>query len=155
MGFYIAVAGITIVVVIVLTVAHWRRTKVLVIVDGNSMLPTYRDGDRLLVKRDRTAHVREGQVIALAPEHVDEDGRVVPAHEVGDGSMWFIKRVAAAPGDRVPTHIDALSSQEGEVVPDGCLVILGDNASESYDSRQEGFIDAQRLRGVVIRNLDA
>lgn len=136
---------------------HLRRNRVLVSVDGSSMEPTYSDGDRLLLRRTRTASVHKGQIIAVAPEHVtDSDSpQIIPAETVAEGSLWYIKRVAAAPGDPVPTGVGALSDKVGELVPSGSLIILGDNPAESHDSREEGFVDAHRLRGIVIRRFDS
>jgi signal peptidase I len=36
-------------------------------------------------------------------------------------------------------------------VPAGSLVVLGDNADESYDSRHFGYVRASSVLGVVVR----
>ena len=41
----------------------------------------------------------------------------------------------------------------GEVVPAGALVVLGDNAARSDDSRRYGYVPAKRLVGTVMRTL--
>ena len=39
------------------------------------------------------------------------------------------------------------------VVPPDLLVLFGDNAAASYDSRQVGYFPADRLLGVAVRRL--
>ncbi|MBI0382585.1 S26 family signal peptidase, partial [Streptomyces albiflaviniger] len=83
-----------------------RRTLVVVTVRGGSMEPTYRDGERVLVRRGGRCAV--GQVVVVR----QEDGglpspapnRAVAATGTGTGTAeeWIIKRVAAVAGDRPP-----------------------------------------------------
>ncbi|MEV6522565.1 signal peptidase I [Longispora sp. NPDC051575] len=150
--------------VLVLGGALWaRRTFVVVTVEGASMSPTYEDGDRVLVRRVRPGGVVAGQVIVLAPP-ADPGafagrrglrglpglrGRIRAA-----GRLWLVKRLAAGPGDPVPPGLGpALADAAGAVVGAGRMVVLGDNPGQSYDSRQEGFVAAGRVRGVVLRRL--
>lgn len=126
---------------------HWRRTRVLVTVDGDSMSPTFHDGQRLLLRRTRTAKLETGTVVAIAPTRAD-------GSTDREGRLWLVKRVAAAPGDPIPTGVPALANRAGEPVPAGFMVILGDNPAHSHDSRQEGLIDIARLRGVLLRSFD-
>ncbi|GIG61502.1 hypothetical protein Lfu02_58740 [Longispora fulva] len=162
--------------------AVWaRRELVVVTVEGDSMSPTYGDGDRVLVRRvrgvprlpgrpagesagrvrpDPTGRPRSGgclvgPVVVLAPP-ADPDafvgrrrGRVRAA-----GRLWFVKRLVAGPGDPVPGGLGpALTAAAGTPVPAGRMVILGDNPGRSHDSRQEGFVAVDRIRGVVLRKL--
>lgn len=94
------------------------------------MQPTYRDGDRLLVRR-RT-QVARGDVV------------VVPHPRVSGELM--IKRVAALAGDPAPAG-------PADQVPPGHLVLLGDNPAESFDSRHAGFFGTRQVLGVVVRVL--
>ncbi|MEV3986782.1 S26 family signal peptidase [Nonomuraea sp. NPDC049758] len=41
----------------------------------------------------------------------------------------------------------------GTRVPDGHLVVLGDNPRRSHDSRRAGYLTADRLLGVVLRKV--
>ncbi|MEU4696817.1 S26 family signal peptidase [Nonomuraea dietziae] len=125
--------------------ALWaRRRYVVVTVEGTSMAPTLSDGDRVLVRRRRIDQVSTGDVVVLEPP-------LTPA-EIGppgqDGRQWNIKRAVALPGDPVPPGIDDSVTR----VPPGALVVLGDN-TDSVDSRQRGFFDADRLLGVALRRL--
>jgi signal peptidase I len=70
------------------------------------------------------------------------------------GHDWLIKRVAALPGDPTPDLVlsaDAPGAQP--LVPAGQLVVLGDNLAVSQDSRELGYIPADRVLGVAIRAL--
>ncbi|MFI1256229.1 S26 family signal peptidase [Streptomyces netropsis] len=128
-----------------LTALVVRRRCVLLDVSGPSMLPTYRDGDRLLAARVPLRLVRRGTVVVIrlrpAPGLSGSDGsagdRPVPTS--------MVKRVAALPGEETP----GLSSAT-DVVPPGHLFVLGDNREVSYDSRHTGPVPFARLAGVVL-----
>jgi signal peptidase I len=115
-----------------------RRRLLVVTVLGVSMEPTYSSGDRLLVRRSRLKSVRTGQIVVVQ----------VPGTPPGDTTAGrLVKRAAAVPGDPVPPQIP-ISDQ---VVPEGRLLILGDNPARSNDSRRLGYIPADALIGVVLR----
>src|SRR5262245_65119969 len=121
-----------------------------------SMFPTYLAGDRVLVRRTRIGQLRVGQVVVF--ELPDESGGWTAdrrPYAARDG--WMIKRVAALPGDGWPdSALPAGSPCEAPDyarVPVGRLVVTGDNAAVSRDSRTFGYVPADRLLGVVIRQL--
>jgi signal peptidase I len=115
----------------------------MVTVEGRSMEPGHRHGDRVLVDRLRSAAVRVGDVVVI-----DRDGR---PDRTG---RPMIKRVAALPGGQVPVEVSAFQHWPVETrVPAGHLVLLGDNPSGSLDSRQRGFFSAAQLLGVVVRRM--
>lgn len=129
-----------------------RYKLVVVRVDGDSMEPAYRDGDRVLVWRGRVAAIRHGDVIvARQPtDHRDGAARFGGMHR----GLWMIKRVHALPGDPVPGGLAAaLDAGPGERVPPSRFVVLGDNAGNSQDSRHFGYLPAWRVLGVGIRRL--
>ncbi|MBG0857418.1 S26 family signal peptidase [Streptomyces spinoverrucosus] len=131
----------------VAVVALIRRTCVVVTVEGTSMIPTFHPGDRVLVRRVGPAGVSAGRLVVTEPP---AEGRWDTRRRSG----WLIKRVAAVPGDPVPREgAPALRSRPEERVPDGRLVLLGDNPAESLDSRFHGYFRADRIVGVVIRQL--
>ncbi|MER6508659.1 S26 family signal peptidase [Nonomuraea sp. NPDC001636] len=121
----------------------WLRLRYLVVtVEGDSMLPTYQPGERVLVRRARPTRVRTGQVVVLA--RMADEGE----------TRWIIKRLAAVPGDPIPREqIPALRDAPGTQVPAGRLVVVGDNPAQSFDSRVSGYLRADRLLGVVLRKL--
>ncbi|MEV0565203.1 S26 family signal peptidase [Dactylosporangium sp. NPDC050588] len=106
-----------------------RRLFGVVVVVGRSMEPSLWAGDRLLVARYGRAV--PGRLVVLQGPH---------------GPM--VKRVAALPGQRSPW-------QAGAVVPAGHLLVLGDNAALSHDSRQLGPLPTAAVRGFVLRRLTA
>jgi signal peptidase I len=115
-----------------LILVWWIRHRYTVVtVRGDSMRPTYRPGDRLLVRRGT---VHRGQCVVFA--------------EPPDG--WIVKRVLATSGDPVPPGLPAVT---GSHVPPGCLVVVGDDPDRSYDSRHFGYVTGDRVRGVVLRRL--
>lgn len=119
------------------SVAVWslRRSWAVVTVEGLSMEPTFHDGDRVAVRRRRFA-VATGDVVVIRPPRVGRAG-------------FVIKRVAAVAGEPVPHGIPVPDA----VVPDGKLVLLGDNAEASFDSRVAGYFSADRLLGGVVRRM--
>jgi signal peptidase I len=125
-----------------------RQRFVAVRIEGSSMEPTMRAGERVLVRRARIDRVGRGQVVVLAfPSDAFSD--------IGN-PPWLIKRVAALPGDPVPREaVPALRHATDPHVPAGCLVLLGDNAAGSYDSRKAGYFSSDTLLGIVVRTLRA
>ncbi|WP_099221393.1 type I signal peptidase SipY [Listeria costaricensis] len=139
-------------------------------VDGESMMPTYHDGQRLFIEKV-TKPDRYDKIVFDAPEELGNT----------DGS-YFIKRVIGLPGDEIAfkngelyvngkrhdeTYLaDGMKtySQPGSgdgdftleditgqvTVPEGKLFVLGDNRENSTDSRIFGFIDESDVDGVVI-----
>jgi signal peptidase I len=122
------------------------RTRFLVVsVSGESMRPTHRPGDRLLVVRVGGEAVRRGQVAVFAE---------VPVEAPSGPPTWLVKRVVAVAGDPVPRdRVPALRSVAEAVVPPGRLVVLGDNAARSFDSRHFGYVQAEHVVGVAVRQL--
>ena len=125
------------------------RARRLVVVDvrGPSMEPTLYDGDRVLVRRVPSTAVRTGQVVVVARPHSADFAAAEP---------WVIKRVAAVAGDRIPPAVrhgwaeNDLAFADA-VVPQGRLLVLGDNPARSGDSRHWGFIVGDAVLGVVTR----
>ena len=114
-----------------------RRRLLLITVEGESMEPTSAAGDRLVVRRTTLTGVRRGAVVVLA----------APAGAPATDPPLLVKRAVAVPGDPVPGGIPV----PDRTVPAGRLVVLGDNADRSADSRARGFIPAAEVVGVVLR----
>jgi signal peptidase I len=115
------------------------RSRCLVItVRGESMLPTYVDGERLVVRKAST--FRPGDVVVFA----------MPKDLQVDGMKWLIKRVTAVAGERVPSDVRHLVAEE--YVPSGYLVVHGDG-DRSLDSRQLGYIATADGLGIVSRRM--
>jgi len=122
-----------------------RRNLVVVRITGSSMEPTYAEGDRVLVRRRRDAGVRQGEVVVVRA------GKLPGPPPTLRDPFLVIKRVAAVPGDPVPRdRVPSLRDAPEPTVPDGCLVVLGDNPAGG-DSRQLGYYFTRNLIGTVVR----
>lgn len=142
------------VVVTALVIAIFVRTFVVetYVVQGPSMEPTLRDGERLLVNKlvYRFSKPQRGDVIVFR----------YPL----DPSRDYIKRVIAVEGDVVEIrtgrvyrngqlleepyvrHI-GLSSMSRLVVPPGTVFVMGDNRLNSEDSRTFGPVQVSLVKG--------
>jgi signal peptidase I len=140
-------AAITVVAAI-LGVWRLRRGWAVITVEGPSMEPTFYEGDRVVVRRTPPPAVSSGDVVVVDKGGVDPTRRY-PARRIGDDRQWMIKRVRAVAGDPVPDGIPVADA----VVPEGRLVLLGDNGSASFDSRVAGYFPAELLFGVVVRRM--
>ncbi|WP_052684464.1 S26 family signal peptidase [Lentzea aerocolonigenes] len=130
--------------VVVLPVAGgalWVRSRVLVVrVTGQSMLPAFDDGQKLLARRTSRVPVA-GSVVVVKPF---------------DGPLLVVKRVAATAGEVVPPEVaERAGLAPGDVVPQGSLVVLGDNVDASIDSRTWGLLPASSVIAVVLRKMGA
>ncbi|GAB3976598.1 S26 family signal peptidase [Plantactinospora veratri] len=124
------VAGSFVFVTLAIAVLVARALLQVVGVNGDSMTPTYRDGDQLLVlRRGFRRRLRVGAVVVCLPP----PGVRITSGDVDAATQLMVKRVAALP--------------EGEVY------VLGDAPRHSLDSRAFGALAPELVRGVVIRRL--
>jgi len=132
-----------------------RRRFVMVTVLGESMVPTFAHGDRVLVRRVGLDRTRTGDVVVAAWGAPVRGGPFpFPIAEPEPGvppalAPWVVKRLVAGPGDPVPGAMRA--AVPDDTVPDGRFLLIGDNASASTDSREFGYAHAEYLLGVVVR----
>lgn len=104
----------------------WSVGPCRVSVNGLSMAPTLLPGDHLLVRPTRS--LRRGDLVVV--KDPDADGR------------WVVKRVAALPHQRVTAGGRTLDAGDG-------IILLGDNAERSTDSRQYGPVPVEAVHGRV------
>lgn len=143
--------------------AGWwlRRRLVVVTVTGRSMEPTLHHGDRVLARRVPGRAVRTGQLVVLdwpagvagPAERADAADPAGAVRAAQDRGRRMLKRVIAVAGEPVPPGALPEPVPLGTVVPPGRLVVRGDNADLSHDSRQLGYLDDRLLLGVVMRRL--
>lgn len=103
-----------------------------VTVNGDSMTPTYQEGDQLLVlRRAFLTRVRVGAVVVCLPP----PGIVITDGDADAATQFIVKRVTA--------------------LPDGQVYVLGDAPRHSFDSRMFGALAPELVRGVIIRRIRA
>ena len=128
-------------------IVRLRRTFVLVTIEGSSMRPLFNTGDRVLVRRAELHEIDREQVVVLQPPASG------PAR-VDAGPRWMIKRAVALPGDTVPDEfLAAVDGDEGTVVPDGALLVVGDNSGSSVDSRTFGYVASECVLGIALQRV--
>jgi signal peptidase I len=133
---------------VVAGVYRLHRGWAVITVEGPSMEPTLREGDRVVVRRTPPFRIATGEVVVT--EQPGRDGAWHhPPGQLRGGRQWMIKRVGAVAGEPVPDGIPVPDA----VVPEGKLVLLGDNPGASYDSRKAGYFPADRLLGGVLRRM--
>ncbi len=123
-------------------------------VDGGSMEPTLRTGDRVLITKGYDTPAR-GDIVSFRAT-------------ISDKPDTLIKRVVAIPGDTVEIRGDKADVNGSEspydagtlvgspefhigpfIVPEGAVYVLGDNRAVSLDSRFIGPIPISNIRGAV------
>lgn len=130
-----------IIFLIVVAIVAFNITKSFAIlnINGESMFPTYRDGDVLIVKKSKEPSTQD-IVIFEAPESWSEEF----------GGKHFIKRIVASEGDTVhfknsylkvnndePLFIDRPFCEIDDVkvtIENNKYFVLGDNIANSNDS---------------------
>jgi len=133
------------------------------LVKGRSMDPTFHDKDYLIVD--------ELSYILRNPKR----GEVIIFRFPGDPKEHFIKRVIGIPGDTIQIINGTVTvitkdgqtllldepyvthkmdqSLEDIIVPEGNLFVMGDNRSESYDSRMWKFLPIKLATGRALLRL--
>lgn len=139
------------------------------IVEGDSMNPTFSDGDKLVIDKLTYRFVPVGRSDVIVFETVDAQKEPRRARD-------YIKRVIGLPGETVDIHNGGVfingerleerfgptfanSAWDGReaqtfVVPPGYYFVMGDNRKFSKDSRVEGrqslgFVCGRQIKGLV------
>lgn len=124
------------------------------LVDGPSMQPTLYTGERLWLNK------------AIYHLRLPRRGEVIVFRNPKNPAKDYIKRLIGLPGDRVAIKdgtvyingqplvenhqmIPQRSNYPETVVPEGSVFVLGDNRSNSEDSRSDtlGFIPLKNIKG--------
>ncbi len=126
-------------------------------VNGSSMVPTLRNGDKLLVS-NLFYTPEAGDVVVFQPDSYDPDKALVKrviATEGQEVSIDFDNGIIYIDGipieeyyinETTTTKLDFIGPK---TVPEGCLFVLGDNRNASTDSRKKeiGMVDTRMLLG--------
>ena len=152
-----AVAEIVVLVLLAFTLAMTTKTYVVEAyeIKGRSMVPTFDDGQRVVVLK-LFRDIQRGDIVIFSSQ--DDPGKDL------------IKRVIALPGERIQirkgiVRINGKVLKEGyledkdyglydaeidEEVGLGQLYVLGDNRDDSHDSRRFGSVSEESLKGKVV-----
>lgn len=119
-----------IILAVVTVVAFLFFTFPIVQVVGNSMHPTYRDGELMLsTKLFRVKSIRAGDVIVYRPPT--------------DENRWVVKRVAQIVEYKVQRPLTRTAKYRRE------FYCIGDNSDESYDSRDYGYVPQENIVCII------
>ena len=152
-----AVAEIVVLVLLAFTLAMTTKTYVVEAyeIKGRSMVPTFDDGQRVVVLK-LFSDIQCGDIVIFSSQ--DDPGKDL------------IKRVIALPGERIQirkgiVRINGKVLKEGyledqdyglydaeidEEVGLGQIYVLGDNRDDSHDSRRFGSVSEESLKGRVV-----
>lgn len=146
------------------SVAAARFGLLVVTIEGESMYPALRNGDRVLaVRKWPRAWLRKGQIVLVDPWRASNPIRA-PYFQT---QKPFIKRIAAVSGENIVTSISdlydglrtarlPLHDEAGERlwhIPPGAIFVLGDNRPAGMDSLTWGAIPSTTVLGVVVATL--
>lgn len=137
-------------VVLILYFLAWPVT-----IEGESMEPTFLDGDKVVTSRflTMTGKYDIGDVVVFHMIDVDGERDVIKRVIGMAGDKIEIKNGVVYRNDEIISEEYIKDSTEGEVsltIPKGGLFVLGDNRTHSYDSRKMGIISESELKGKVI-----
>jgi signal peptidase I len=136
-----AVRGFLILLLVLLGVAIFFNLNFkTVIVSGNSMLPTFKDGRKVVISK---AYWLIGPI---------KKKDIVVLRDTGP-TGYIIKRVYRMGGEKVDwaNAPDSHRLKSGDyTVPEGTVYVLGDNRMHSEDSRKFGPVEVGEILGKVV-----
>ena len=144
-------------VALVICVALFIFAVRVIDVSGSSMVPTLRDGDKMIVS-DLFYKPKYGDIVVFKTDKYDPDRALVKrviATEGQEISLDFDRGVVYINGSPIEedyiaelttTKLDFIGPQ---TVPEGCVFVMGDNRNASTDSRKKeiGMVDERMILG--------
>ena len=136
----------------------WVSLFSYVVVSGDSMLPTLKTGDFLVI--DRGNKVQKGDIIvfSLSSKHKELVKRVIA--EAGDMVEITASNIKVNGETIKEDYIKSNKSYSYDlmsetVVPANCIFVLGDNRAVSVDSRsaEVGMVNLNQVDGTLIWNV--
>jgi signal peptidase I len=131
-----------------------------VVIQGRSMTPTLKDGERYYLNRWRYLFVspdRGDLVVIKDPGHVDFAVKRIVARpkdwlNIRDGNIFLNGKRLDEPYLPTGTRTDAPDMKEKWIqLGEGQYYVLGDNRNASEDSRFYGVIHRAQILGILVR----
>jgi signal peptidase I len=141
-----------------------RKFFIVVKVRGASMVPTFYDGDIVLVARCFFAKlIRKDDIVVLYPNWTNRPPKSWP----GMYNELQIKRVTGLPGDKVEKFMGTSKENRDYMlvnksvsnvavsfaIEKGYIFVCGDNEHYSIDSRKFGPLSKKNVFGIVVKRL--
>lgn len=131
----------------------------LMVVSGNSMLPTLHNGDLLLTSKLFYTPAR-GDIIVLSKKSFFDERPIVKRIIAAEGdeiNIDFVQGLVWVNGELLdePYIAEPTTLPEGmtfpQTVPENCVFVMGDNRNRSEDSRDPalGMVDERHIIGKV------
>lgn len=144
------------------------------VVDGESMMTTYQNGESVWVLRGPFVDYERGDVVIFDNPYGEEMRAWYNIGDLTDFKMVtkYMKRVVGVPGDTVHIYgdlvevngelvneegqgnlskINTLTEDETYVLGDTEYLVLGDNRLESLDSRYFGAVNKDKIMGKLYK----
>lgn len=137
-----------------------------VLVDGESMMPTLENGDRVIVNKIGYTlgepsrydivvfHATEDKdyikrVIGLPGEHVayEDDQLYINGEAQKEPYLSSLKEQQSVEGGPLTSDFTLEELLEIEEIPEGYVFVLGDNRRNSTDSREIGLVPIEEITG--------
>ena len=151
------VLSYALIIILVLLFKHYIISPIRV--DGDSMNPTLKDGDIMLLNEIgyKTGGVDRFDIVVIDTEDDVIIKRVIglPGDRIKyvDNKLYINDKEIEEPFEHDVTHDFELLELGIDNVPKDKYFVLGDNRGNSKDSRIIGFIDANQIRGKVIKTV--
>lgn len=129
-----------------------------VVVSGDSMLPTLKTGDFLVINRGNKVQKGDIIVFSLSSKHKELVKRVIA--EAGDTVEITASDIKvngeAIKEDYIKNNKSySYDLMSATIVPANCIFVLGDNRAVSVDSRSDevGMVNLNQVDGVLVWNV--
>lgn len=121
-------------------------------VTGESMYPTYQNGELQMAVRPKINELKTGMVVVFDGPDAETKGRELVKRVEGlPGDVLVVKKgILYRNGKEVKEGLDKIEDAgilaEEYTVPEDTVFCMGDNRNNSYDSRKFGAVEESKIR---------